>query len=535
LITLRRRDDSGNIGLSMLVMTAGAALSTVIMASTLQVIEGSRVEQTRTAALQGARAGVASALSAVRSAVDPANGLGTLTKLPCGSYTTGTNFLPQVTGVVGVTGKVSYQVSITYLVADPTAQSDTWISTNGKPCATSLSALPNYAYVKSTGTDSLTGTKRTLFGVYAFRTVVGANTNGGQIHDWHTSNSSPDLCLDAGATPAATTILKMQLCAVDAAGDVVARQQFGYQPGLQISLVTADRALYPSSLCVDAGTPHAANAVLRLQPCASTKAAAIQQQWSFNTASGFFGTTNGTTLDNYCWSITNPDTAGSLVTLNNTSGGNGHSACNTAYPNNFQTWNPSSEVGSGGAGLPIPTAQLYGYNVHALQLVNFEEFGRCLDVTYSDVTKPFEVVFQCKQSPTFDLTNNWNQSWVTPVDGTIGPIWTYSVPKSAFYCLVMPPVGPSPMLITVRACNSAAPTADEMWWSRGASTNSPAKNYRIEGIGAWANYCLAALDDQPAWQQADKAGMLSCNGDKIQKWNAVPSTTPAGMSGIGER
>jgi hypothetical protein len=533
--------DSGSLAVTMLVMIAGVGLSAVIMASTMQTIQGTRIEQTRTSALQGARAGISSVLSNIRSAVDPANGLGSLPKLPCGTYTTGTTFLPQVTGKVGATSKVTYQVSISYLTEDPTPHDDAWISTNGRPCATSLSTLPSYAYVKSTGVDSLTGEKRTLFGVYAFRTVVSANKNGGQIKDWHTSLTSPDLCLDAGATPGVGTPLLMRLCATDAAGEVVAGQQFGYQPGLQITLVSADPALFPAGLCIDAGSPQKANNALRLQTCASTKAGAIQQEWSFNTASGFFGTTDGKIINSFCWSIVNPEAISpsppSPVTLNTTSasGGNGHSPCNTNYPNNFQTWNPMEQVGPGGAGLPIPVAQMYGYNVHASQLVNFEEFGRCLDVTYSDVTKPFEVVFQCKQSPTFDATTNWNQAWVTPLDGTTGPIFTYSVPKSDFYCLTMPPVGSSPMLITVTQCSPTAPTADEMWWSRGASTTSPAQNYRIEGLGSWANLCLADLENQQAWQQADKAGLLTCNSDGIQKWNAVPSSTPAGLSAIGEK
>jgi hypothetical protein len=537
--TLRRRrdDDSGSLAITTLVMIAGVGLSAVIMASSLQAIQSTRVEQTRTSALQGARAGLASALSNIRSAVDPANGLGTLAKLPCGTYTPAgtTTFPPQVTGKVGATGKVTYAVSISYLTQDPTPHDDAWISANGKPCATALGTLPSYAYVTSSGVDSLTGETRTLFGVYAFRTVVSANKNGGQIHDWHTTAASPDLCLDAGSAPAAGTTLTMEPCATDASGDVVPRQQFGYQPGLQINLVTADPTVYPAGLCIDAGSPQKANNVLRLQACAATKAGAIQQEWSFNTASGFFGTADGVNLDNFCWSIKKPDTAGSIVTLNDTSGNNGHSACNTNYPNNFQTWNPSPEVGPGGAGLPIPTAQLYGYNVHALQLVNFEEFGRCLDVTYSDVTQPFEVVFQCKQSPTFDVTNNWNQAWVTPLDGTTGPIYTYSVPKSDFYCLALPPIASSTKLISVKQCVPTAPAADEIWWVRGASTTSPAQNYRIEGLGSWANLCLASRVDQPAWQQANKAGMLACSGARVQKWNAVPSSTPAGLSGIGER
>jgi hypothetical protein len=533
----RRRDESGSLALAMLVTIAGVGMSTVLMATTIQVVQGSRVEQTKTAALQGARAGVSSALGAIRSAVDTSTGLGSVAKLPCATLPSS----PQVTGKVGAASTISYRVSISYFTQDPAShlQDSSWMSANGKPCVTQLTpsgALPAYAYVESTGTDSQTGSNRTLFGVYAFHTVVNANVPGGQIHDWKTNAGSPDLCLDAGAAPGAGTTLTMQNCATKPDGTAVDRQKFGYQPGLVITLTTADPATFPTGLCIDAGSPQKANNVLKLQNCATTTAGALRQEWSFNFASGFFGTTDGVNLNTFCWSITNPDTAGSPITLNDTAGSNGKSACNTNYPNNFQTWNPSPEVGPGAAGQPIPTSELGGLNIHASQLVNFDEFGRCLDVTYEDVTKPYEVVFQCKQSPTLDLQNNWNQAWASPVDGATGPIYTYTMSADKnFYCLTMPTLPAGPALVTVAQCNPAAPAANQIWWSRGPATTSADQQYRIEGLGAWAGYCLASLTDQPAWQQANKAGLQVCNGDKIQKWNAVASSSPSGMSAIGER
>jgi hypothetical protein len=526
--TLRRRhgDDSGSLGLAMLVMIAGVGLSGVIMASTMQVIQGARSEQTQTAVLQAARAGIGSALATVRSAVDLTNGLGLLDKLPCGTYSAPgvTTFPPQVIGKLSTNAR--YDVWISYLIVDPTAHDETWISANSKPCATTLTALPNYAYVKSTGTVS--GRTQTLFGVYSLRTVVNANRTGGQIRGWHAAGAA-DLCLDAGSTPAPGSYLRMQPCATDSAGDVVGQQQFAYQPGLQITLVTADKTLYPNGLCADAGLAQTAGSKLALQNCASSKLGATQQQWSFNFAGGFVGSTIAPAV--VCWHIDTPVAANSFVTLNDKAGTNGTPACNASYPNNIQTWVPSSAVGSGGAGLPIPTAQLYGYQVRASQLTNYQALGRCLGVTNSDVASTFEILTQCKQSPTFDLKTNWDQGWATPQDGATGQIYTYSDPKQNFYCLIMPPVPSSPMLVTVRLCTPGWPRTDEVWWMRGNSTTSPAKNYRIEGVGAWAGLCLGTLPAVPD----DKGGLLPCTSDKLQKWNVVASATPAGLSGIGTR
>jgi hypothetical protein len=508
----RRSDnDAGTLAIAMLVMIAGVGLSAVMLTSVLQVVTGTRLEKARTVALQGARAGISSVLGNMRAAA-VTDSLGVsraiVDDLPCGN----------VTGK-GATGTVDYTVTLTYLTQDPTGHDAAWIKANGDACATDVTGgVPAYAYVESVGTDQLTGDHRTLFGVYAFRRITNANLLGGSIKVWKNADDRNELCLDAGPAPMIGTVLHMRNCATDADGNAIDRQKFGYQPNLTISWIPADTGAYPNRLCVDAGVEKTEK-TLMLQPCGTTTT--LQQEWSFNFASGFFGTSDGVTLNNFCWSVKDNDTPGTTVTLNDTSGGNGNAACNTSYPNNYQSWNPSPDVGAGGAGAAN------------LQLVNFAEFGRCLDVTYEDVTKPYEVVFQCKQSPTPDLQNNWNQTWHLPPDGT-GAIYTHSEADGMNYCLTMPSVYDSPKLVTVEACSPALPATNQTWWLRGAAASDDEK-YRIEGLGSWSGLCLASMTDQPAWQQAHKAGLQTCSDKPVQKWNVVSSLHPSGLSSIGER
>ena len=66
---------------------------------------------------------------------------------------------------------------------------------------------------------------------------------------------------------------------------------------------------------------------------------------------------------------------------------------------NIKDLAPDAAVGAGAAG------------ASSGQLVNFNQFGRCLDVTNQDVTSAYLIAWPCKQAP--DPTNvAWNQRWV---------------------------------------------------------------------------------------------------------------------------
>ncbi len=505
------RDDTGSLPLAMLLSIVGVGLSVLLMTTAMQLQGVTRVELGRAAALQAARTGLASALANIRAAKD-ADGNGLLDKLPCPAVA-GT---PHVSGPAG-DGTARFEARITYLSKDPGNHDAAWAAEHGRPCTT---VIPKFAYVVSVGVAAKGGYRRTLFGTYAFKSVRKGNMPGGQLHVFKMNNAKYDLCVDAGPVPTLGVEVTMQPCADLPDGAPVDRQKFGYQPNLTLSLVTADPRLHPNGLCLDAGSVHTVGGSLKLQSCGTTTLR--HQQWSFNTASGFFGTTDGQTLNEFCFSVETPDTPGSRIVLNTTAGAltNGNPACNAGYPNNNQSWNPDPAVGAGAAGLPATR-----------QVVNFEKFGRCLDITLEDVTVPFEVVFPCKQTPNPEL-RDWNQQWDLPEDG----IGTISVrAPTGRHCLTSPSLKTKPLLVNAEPCSGTEKTDDVVWHVRGADTPSYDEAYRIEGTGVYAGYCLAPLPEEIAWQQADKAGIEPCTGERIQKWNAQPDSTRATFTNIGEQ
>ncbi len=518
----RLRDDTGSLPLAMLLTVIGTGLSITLLAGTVQLAEATKVEAGRVAALQAARTGLASALANIRAAAD-AQGAGVVSALPCRNDTA-----PHVTGSTGGAA-ARYEATVLYLARDPGERSAGWIAANGRTCT---SVIPKFAYVSSIGIAA-DGYRRILYGTYTFKTVIRGNTPGGAMKVWQCNTTDPRptcpgvdtylLCMDVGENPAPGTVVLMQPCRYDRDGTAIEQQSFGYQPNLTISLVT-ERPLrgYPNGLCLDAGWPQVAKAVVQLQECGATTLP--RQQWSFNTASGFFGTDDGKTLNNVCLSVETPDTPASRIVLNDTAGGlgNGNPACNTGFPNNNQSWVPDAKVGAGAAGLPITK-----------QLVNYELFGRCLDVTYQDVTKPFHVAFPCKQTPDPEV-RDWNQQWELPESGT-GQIAVIE-PSKGRHCLKAPPLAGTPLLVLVKPCVKGDDSDETMQWNvRGKETPTNDDKFRIEGTGSYADYCLQPLPEHPAWQQADKIGLKPCTSDLIQKWNAEAGSTPASFSDIGER
>ncbi len=256
-------------------------------------------------------------------------------------------------------------------------------------------------------------------------------------------------------------------------------------------------------LCLDAGSSSpAAGTNVALQPCVSPKA--IQQQWSLDDASYFEGTSDGKTLNGLCLNAQSPNVAGTFVILGKKSAG----TCTTL-------WSPEAPAGAGAAG---PATG---------QLVNFAQFGRCLDVTNQDVTWPYEIAWPCKQAPD-PTTLTWNQVFsipAVPVNGTsaTGPITT--VKSGITYCLKSP--NSTTMYadyVIVAACG--APTADEVWTVYG-NTGNYATSYRIADKNG---YCLAPTDQYAANPDLFSNGTLTskmtvavCSDSTLQKWNAPPN------------
>jgi hypothetical protein len=501
VVVIGRGDDRGSLPLAMLLTLVGMMLSALLIPMVLNQVQSTRVDMHRLRALNAAQAGLDVALGHIRAANDGA-GNGVLLELPCGP----------LTGTVGAGGTARYQVTIAYYDDDPRGHTDsTWLTAHRIACypGGGADSTPAYALLRAQGTDSATGAigsgaTRTLQGTYTFSTS-NENIVGGLIHIYKTSTST-DLCLDAGSgSPAAGTNVQLKPCV---AGSI--QQKFTYLSNLNLVL---SNTVTSSSLgmCLDAGTPQAAGKVLAFQSCATTTKP--QQQWSFNDNANFEGTADGSTLDGLCFNAQSPNVSGSFVILAARSA----SKCYGAY-DNIQTFSPDAAVGAGAAGVAADSTG-------AMQLVNFKEFGRCLDVTGQNVTSTFLIAWPCKQAPNMNNVA-WNQKWTLPSStGTL-----YTTKSGTKYCLRSPLSTASGQYVTIVTCPTGTTPAN-LSWTVYTDTGTYATSYRIIDD---SGYCLQPTD--PTASPADlfasgnlisKIVVVACTASTLQKWNAPANIVPA--------
>jgi Ricin-type beta-trefoil lectin domain len=500
----RRGEDRGVLTLAMLLIVVGMMTTALMLPTVLSQVNQTRESVRRVSALQAAQAGLDVAMGHIRMA-DDGTGTGVLALLPCGPFT----------GNVSPGSSARYLVSVDYFSVDPQGQSDAWIATNRLSCLTGGGTFvsPGYALLRSQGTDTASGTfgavyTRTLTGTYTFDTT-NQNIVGGLIHAYKTATST-DLCLAAGATsPAAGTNVQMQACTAGSS-----RQKFAYNTNLTLVLVASKTTALPLGMCLDAGTPHASGALVRFQPCATTTLP--QQQWSINDSSNFEGSADGTSLDGYCFNVQNANAAGSFVILGTT----GASKCKQGY-DNVETFQAEASVGAGAAGPDIG------------QLVNFSEFGRCLDVTEQNVSFEYMIVWPCKQNPNAALVT-WNQKWALPTIATGDTSATgrvYTSPIGGPYCLASPQSIGASQYVDLDHCSLSGTLPLNETWKVYGKTGVYATSYTITDS---KGYCLSPSDPAarspdfyPKGQQISKSVVRRCDGSKLQKWNADPNILDA--------
>ncbi|MBM2618925.1 RICIN domain-containing protein [Actinoplanes sp. LDG1-06] len=509
----RGRSDDGSMPLAMLVVVVGLALTILTALSITRGEVDTRAAVSRTTALQSARTGLASGLASLRAAVGVGNA-GLLTALPCSTGAA------QLTGTA--TAKAgTYATTVWYLKTDPGQQDETWVRANGVTCATAMLEIPRYARVYSEGTSSDGKYKRTLVGTYQFRLRAAGNMPGGQIRVYRVPSATQDYCLTAN-TPAVGMPLTMSVCATNADGTTVDKQKFGYMSDITIKLMTSNTSLYPNGLCAQAGAIEAVGQRVELRECGLTTLA--YQQWSFDSASNLRGTTDGRNLNAFCWNIV---ASTQQIVLNNTSGNlnNDSSRKCGLTTTDYQSWNITADAGSGAAG---PDSG---------QLVNFRQFGKCMDYNYGQ-NPGRNWAFPCKQSPNIafrDMSQVWNQVWNLPGTGEKGLVSVTKTDNVTKMCLQAPVGGQT--RVTVATCPTVAATAsaDFVWLIRGDKAPTYDEKYRIEGTGAWAGQCLAPLPAAGNPVQADWIGLTACTGDYLQKWNAVPPVSTSGLTGVVEK
>jgi hypothetical protein len=469
--TVPSNDDTGSLAVALLLTLVGIALTGLLVPVVITQFAATRTDVRRLNALNAAQAGLDAAVGHIRAANDGPD-IGRFADLPCG----------WLSGTAGPDGSARYDVRIDYL--DP--------AENPVACGDRTTA---YALLHSGGTDG--STTRSLNATYTFRTS-NENIPGGLIHVFKTT--STDLCMDAGALPVvAGTNLRMQTCKP---GNI--QQKFAYNKNLTLVLVASKTKDNPLGMCLDAGA-HAVGNQVRFQPCADpTKS---QQQWSINDNANFEGANDQQQLDHFCFNVQNRNTPNSLVTLTKSCGG--------PY-DSVKTFSPEASVGAGAAGATVG------------QLMNYNQFGRCLDVTENNVKSDFLIVWPCKQAPNAkDVL--WNQKWTLPGTGT-GLITTID-PINGRHCLQSPTV-PSGH-VKVVACRSGLTPPARTTWTVRAKTENYATSYRIE-VGSGSAFCLAPSTNSSDFylggqlQNVSKVVTAPCDRSTLQKWNGNANDLQSG-------
>jgi hypothetical protein len=513
----RAQDDSGSMPLAMLVSLVAISISTLMSPMVINQFGSTKLDIRRVHALHAAQSGLDIAMGHLRAATN-ATGKGLLERLPCGPYE----------GTVG-SDTARYKVWIDYFRSDPAgkwdpskpytpqdANDDPWIRTTSEKitCDGGLLETPTYALFRAVGTDDQIGFpavhSRFLHGTYRIKTN-NSNISGGLIHVFQ--STLVDLCMDAGSgSPTAGTLLRMRRCTP---GSI--NQLFSYNSNLTITLVASRTTTNPLGLCLDAGPNPAAGAQLTFQQCGASTLP--QQQWNINDNANYEGTRTTGTLSGRCMIVENPDVDGSNVIM-------GNNGCGGPY-NNVHTWSIEPSVGAGAAG--PATAQL----------VNFRQFGRCLDVTEGLVSSTYLIVWPCKQAPN-PANVLWNQKFTVPAVDPVtrkgtGRVVTLNKGVTP-YCLSSPGSTAYGNYVRVKSC--PAITTPEYTWTYYGKTESYATSYvMVDSNG----YCLTptiAPDLYPKVTnvQISKVAVAVCDGSTLQKWNAPANLLqPLPLKDIGER
>ncbi|GGK37528.1 hypothetical protein GCM10010124_32900 [Pilimelia terevasa] len=509
----RPRGDRGSLPMALLLVLTAVATSTVALSAVLVETAATRLDVDREQALTAARSGIDAAVGHIRAAHAAEDAtVGDHRKLPCGEWA-GTE-----------AGGNRYRVRVDYLTADPHGRSAQWAAANAVACtADGPAASPRFALIHAWGTPAAgpdaAARQRALWVTYVFQTTD-AVIPGGLIREYGTN-----LCFDGGAAPAAGLPLTLQTCDPGSP-----RQSFAYRPDLSLTLVSGGA----TPLCLDAGGSHRTGDQVRLQRCLSP--VTWRQQWAFNDWANFQGIdTSGTGVDQFCFNAATPGAVNSLVTLGARAANNCEHDSTTDTPtyNSRKSFTPEATVGAGRAGAKLG------------QLVNFHQFGRCIDVTEMTIDFGYLILWPCKQKVAG--TADWNQRLTLPTPAAggataTGPITIgaedYDGTALGTYCLQSPGTpAPGRYVVPVR-CDPARATPDRTRWTVSRDTGDPATSYRIreadeDGDAVAEGYCLAPTDTatradfyRPAdFPEIGKLVVAACDDTALQKWNAPPLLT----------
>ncbi len=486
------------VAMLLVIMTTmiAAALSILLLGIVIAQVAPTQLQQKSTTTIAAAQAGVDATLSEIRTATGAANVAGNVfgdtSKLPC-----------TLTGTVGgTTSGAGYAVTVEYYDTDPTDLDETQRAGRDIDCrvGSGTAVVPSFALIKSEGTGSaLPGRSadsgdRSIQALYAFE-ITNENVPGGRMY-----TVSEKYCLKADSAAAGSSI-RYTAAANCTAGDAL--MTWLYDTDYAIKLASSATAGAP--LCISAPNTSAGDATL--QTCDPTD---YEQQWSYEGGARFRdqvhkdnGTANSSTYGSYCLAAAST----SSNALEGSPLRSGSCTSNTEYG----SFSPEPKVGAGAAS--------YATN----QIVNYLEFGRCMDVTNQKIGFEYMIVYPCKQDPSGGTQLNWNHKWYYTEATATQPTTTaqeiyVKVNNSTKYCLRTP--------------ESTATNGYVVFTSSCSSTDARQKFYRtykVEGDYS-ASYtikdaygrCLSLGAKQTPSGSAKWSTITAaaCTGGTEQKWNA---------------
>lgn len=498
----RRRDETGSMAMYLSIAVVGLAIAALLVPMLITQTQTTRLSTSRVHALDAAHSGIDVMVSRIRAA--KLSGVGASTLLPCAP----------ISGEVDGSARAAYEVKVDYYTVDPvtvpTAAKMRCVEGYGTYDNASDTFTPKYARITSTGTDGseIVGTTegRTLVTTYVFRTD---NTNiaGGRIRLNPATSTSPELCLDAGANPVANGIIRLQACATPQ----IAQQTWAYRSDLTIQLLSSISPTYPNGLCLDTQPPLTDGRDVELGICAPLGSPPYRQVWSYSYAGGFHGSNSNLydgTLFPHC--MTAPSQNAGVIVIIGSCAADGSNTSPTT-----QTWIPDMGVGAGAAEAP--------------QLINYFEYGRCLDIPNRDVNTDHLIAFPCTQNP-YRPALTWNQKWTTPgipagsrsATGTI-----YATKDGVNYCLTS--ASTNGAYTTVSRCTSGNPR--QVWTVYGGDSklNYSAQYTIVDSAGR----CLG-LTSPASGERWSAIVTETCTGATEHKWNAPPILTSPALQDLDE-
>lgn len=304
-------------------------------------------------------------------------------------------------------------------------------------------------------------------------------------------------------------------------------------------------ATFPNGACLEAASED--HAKVTFQNCVEGR---WTQIWSLNDRDNFEGTSDGKEANSKCFNVDYTTSPASIV-INNVVADNPNRVEGTAGDGTdgtpcsgtsgdytrYKSFFPDSAAGTGAAGAATG------------QLVNYEQFGRCLDVSANTVTYDFMVVFPCKQTPSGII--QWNQVWRLPAIalGATSGQGRVSVrtEDGTDHCLYSPGSTAARQWVKLTPCTLTDLIPPEQMWTRRSYTGVPSTSYRIEsthGTSGSAPYCLRPATPpaaEPYWtgnnfdaMDVSKLVLAACDDTNLQKWNASPSILNSLVNGYQE-